>query len=75
MMSIILNDTEKLIWTLLFSKITVFQIDIEQYCVIENRSEFREQVRTALKRSKISILDDIIIHKEEKIVWKIEIRR
>ena len=74
-MAINLTKREKLILSLLFSKKPEFNINIEEYCNIENRSDFREEIRTALKRGNISITDDKIIHLEEKIIWKITIKQ
>lgn len=70
-----LNKKENLIYLLLFSKKLEFNINIEEYCNTESRSDFREDVRNAIKRGNVFIVDDTIIHTEEKIIWKIILKR
>jgi len=70
-----LNKKEELISVLLFSRKTEFKITIEEYCSIDKRSDFKEEIRTVLKRGNITILEDTIIHTDEKIIWKIIIKR
>jgi len=74
-MTLVLSKKELLITALLFSKKCEFDINIEEYCDIDGRSEFRDEIRTAIKRGGITIIEDRIIHKEEKIIWKIEITK
>ena len=74
-MSEALSKKEKLIASLLFSDKCNYDINIEEYCDTEGRSEFREEIRSAIKRGGITIVEDRIIHKEEKIMWKIEIKK
>lgn len=74
-MSEALTKKENLIASLLFSSKCIYNINIEEYCDIESRSEFREEIRNAIKRGGITIVEDRIIHKEEKIIWKIEIKK
>jgi hypothetical protein len=70
-----LTKKEKLVWAILFSNLGEFDINIEEYSEIDNRSEFREEIRTIIKRGGITITEDRIIHKEEKIIWKILLKR
>jgi len=70
-----LTKKELLIASLLFSNKCDYDINIEQYCDIDGRSEFREEIRNAIKRGGITITEDRIIHKEEKIMWKIQIKK
>ena len=74
-MAVGLSKKEQLIASLLFSDKCNYDINIEEYSDIDGRSEFREEIRNAVKRGGITIVEDRIIHKEEKIMWKIEIKR
>jgi hypothetical protein len=74
-MSETLTKKEKLIASLLFADKYIYDINIEEYCNIDARSDFREEIRNAIKRGGITIVEDRIIHKEEKIIWKIEIKK
>lgn len=74
-MKINFNKREELIYSLLFKKNTEFNINIEEYCTVEERSDFREEIRVALKRGNINIIDDTIVHTEEKIIWKLILKR
>ena len=72
----VLTDSEQLIYELLFSKKTIFPIDLQEYCEFyEQRSKFRDHIRTILKRGGVIILDDRIIHTNETVIWKIELRK
>lgn len=74
-MALALTKKELLIASLLFSNKCDYDINIEEYCDIDGRSEFREEIRNAIKRGGITIAEDRIIHREEKIMWKIEIKK
>lgn len=74
-MTLALSKKEMLIAALLFSKKCEFDINIEEYCDIDGRSEFRDEIRSAIRKGGITIVEDRIIHKEEKIIWKIEINK
>ena len=70
-----LNKKQVLIASLLFDDKRIYDINIEEYCDIEHRSDFREEIRRAVKLGGVSIVEDRIIHREEKIIWKIEITK
>jgi len=74
-MDTVLSKKEQLIVSLLFSNKIVYDINIEEYSQAECRSDFRDEIRTILKRSGIVITEDRIVHKDEKIIWKIEIKK
>lgn len=74
-MALALTKKELLIAALLFSNKCEYDINIEEYCDTDSRSEFREEVRNAIKRGGLTIVEDRIIHREEKIIWKIEIKK
>lgn len=74
-MTIELTHKEELIYYILFSTNCVFDINIEQYCDTKNRSKFREEIRIAIKRGGLNITEDRIIHKDNIVIWKIEINK
>lgn len=74
-MTTALNKKEKLLWMLLYSNKFFYEINIEEYCNTENRADFRDEIRNAVKRGGVTIVEDRIIHREENVIWKIEIRR
>lgn len=74
-MAIALNKKEKLLWMLFYSNNFFYEINIEDYCNTENRADFRDEIRCALKRGGVAIVEDRIVHREDCIIWKIEIRR
>ena len=69
-----LTIKEELIHYILFSEINVFDINIEKYCDTKTRSKFREEIRLAIKRGGLNITEDRIIHKDNVVIWKIEIK-
>lgn len=74
-MGLKLDKKEKLIWALLFSDRTEFEINIQDYCTADGRAAFREEIRNIIKTSNIVISDDRIIHADVKVIWKLEIKR
>lgn len=73
---IVLTDNEQLIYDLIFSSDTIFFIDLQKYCeYYEERTYFRDYIRSIMKRTKIIINDDRIIHTNETVYWKLEIDR
>jgi hypothetical protein len=74
-MKIVLDRREKLIYAILFSTKIDFEINIEDYCNVDDRSTFREEIRKIVKKGAISITEDRIIHKDEVVIWKLKIKR
>ena len=73
---VILTDNEQLIYDLIFSSDTIFFIDLQKYCeYYEERTYFRDYIRSIMKRCKIIINDDRIIHTNETVIWKLELDR
>lgn len=70
-----LDNKEKLIYNLFFSDETIFHIDLNIFCAYDTRAKFREEIRTILKRGKLTIIDDRHYNTENTVLWKIEIRR
>lgn len=69
-----LTLNEKLVWNFLFSDKNEYEINIELYCINGERSNFREKMRNIIKKGGKSILEDRVIHYEDKIIWKLEIK-
>jgi len=70
-----LNKKDRLIWILLFSEATVHEIDLALYVTkMEDRADFREEMREAVKKSGRTIVEDRIFHKDDKTIWKLEVK-
>lgn len=69
------SGKDQLIYDLLFSTQSIYNIDLQHYCNFDNRSKFREEIRIIIKRSGLRIIDDRIIHTNAKIIWKIELKK
>lgn len=69
-----LSNKERLIWLLLFDDVKYYELDLSLYCKVENRASFREEIREVIKKGSKSLVEDRIIHREEKTIWKIEIK-
>lgn len=74
MCSIDLNKTEKLIFSLLFNDKIEYEIDLSIYTDLNKRTEFRENIRNIIKLGEKEIYEDRIIHREDNVIWKIEIK-
>lgn len=70
-----IKDKDSMIFDFLFSTIAVFHIDLQKYCTFKTRPIFRDEIRSIIKRGGVSIVDDRIIHTNETVIWKIEVRR
>ncbi len=64
-----------MIFSLLFSTKVDFEIDIQDFCRTDARSEFKEKIRTILKKGGISISEDRIIHRDDAVIWKLTLKR
>lgn len=70
-----LNKRDKLIWTLLFSEIIIHEIDIDLYVIkARDRANFREEIREAIIKGGKTITEDRILHKDDKTIWKLEVK-
>lgn len=72
---IILNDYELLIHKLLFNKHNIYDIDLDIYTTLHNKTQFRDDIRNILKQCKINIIDDRINYVEDKTIWRLEIKK
>lgn len=69
------NDVEKLIYDIIYLQKRIFNIYLEKYCSFENRALFRDELRTIIYRGGLKILDDRIIHTNETVIWKLELKQ
>lgn len=69
-----LSNKERLIWLILFDDEKHYELDLTLYCKVENRAIFRNEIREIVKKGNKVIVEDRIIHKEEKTIWKIELK-
>lgn len=69
------NINEQLIYDILFSKKKVFLIKLDDFCIFEERTKFKTHIRKICKKGKVKILDDRIIHADEYVCWKLEIKK
>ena len=74
-MKIVLNKKEKMIFSLLFSTKVDFEINIQDFCHTDARSEFREEIRKIIKKSAIEISEDRIMHRDDAVIWKLTLKR
>jgi len=69
-----LNLEEKLIYNILFTSKSDYEITLELYCINETKSSFRDKIRNIIKKGNKSITEDRIINTENKTVWRIIIK-
>ena len=69
-----LNKIESLIHLLLFNDTEEYEIDLSKYIDLTKRTEFREEMRKIVSLGGKQLTDDRIIHREDKTIWKIEIK-
>lgn len=74
-MKIVLDKKEKLVFSLLFSTKVDFEINMQEFCHADARSEFKEEIRNIVKKGSLSIVDDRVMHRDDSIIWKLKIKR
>ncbi len=72
---VMLSDREKMLFDFLFSEQSIFYIDLNKHTVLEYRPKYRDEIRTIIKRGGLEIIDDRIIHTDDTVIWKIEIKK
>lgn len=70
-----LTTYEVMLFELLFGESNVQHIKFDDFCEFGERLNFKEKVRSICKKGNVKILDDRIIHTEESIIWKLEVKR
>lgn len=69
-----MTSKEQLIFAILFSDVTDYEVDIDRFCSPSERPVFREEIRNAIKKGNMTITEDRIIHKEHLTLWKLDVR-
>jgi hypothetical protein len=71
-----MNQKEELIFNLIFSKNTDFEIYIEEYIInIYEYDIFVDEIRYILLKSKVMLVKDTIIADDKSIIWKIKVKK
>jgi hypothetical protein len=67
---------EDLIYDLIFSDKSTFNIDISEYISdIYSYTEFIEEVKKILKKSKVKILKSSIIRDSKTVIWELKVKK
>jgi hypothetical protein len=67
---------EQLLYDLIFSKKEDFIIDISDYIEnIYNHKEFVDEIKSILKKSKVTIIDSDVILDLKTATWKIKVKK
>jgi hypothetical protein len=67
---------EDLIYDLIFSEKSTFNIDISEYISdIYSYTEFIEEVKKILKKSKVKILKSSIIRDSKTVIWELKVKK
>jgi hypothetical protein len=71
-----MKDREALIYDLIFSEKTDYEINVAEYIVdIYKYDYFISDIKKILKKSKVSILSDKIDLEPKKVMWKIKVKK
>ena len=71
-----MNNKDELLYDLIFSKEDYFVIDISNYINdIYEHKEFTDDIRSILKKSKVTIVKSDLILDSKTATWKIKIRK
>ncbi len=70
------RDRDDLIIDLIFSKETDYVIDIGDYIQdIYNFDEFVSEIKTILKRSRVSIVKNSVDVNNKTVMWKLKVKK
>jgi len=71
-----LRDKDELIYDLIFSETTVYEIHVEQYIVdIYKYDRFIDNVKEILRKSKVDIVKEKINVEANSVVWRIVVSK
>lgn len=71
-----LKNRDELIYDLIFSETTEYEIHIEEYIDdIYKYDRFVDETKEILKKSKVDILKEKIIVDTNSVVWKIKVSK
>lgn len=69
-------EKEQLLYDLIFSKKEDFIIDISDYIEnIYNHKEFVDEIKSILKKSKVTIVNSDVILDLKTATWKIKVKK
>lgn len=66
---------EQLIYDLIFGEKTEFAIDIGEFVSIHDYDDFVNEIKTILRKSKVSIAKSSIDVDSETITWKLKVKK
>jgi hypothetical protein len=71
-----LKKSEELIYDLIFSDTTEYEIHVEEYINdIYKYDRFIEDTKEILKKSKVDILNEKIIVESTSVIWRIKVSK
>jgi hypothetical protein len=71
-----LNSKDELVYDLIFSETTDYEIDIAQYIEdIYKYDRFIDDVKLILKKSKVSIVKEKISIDSNSVIWDIKVKK
>lgn len=71
-----MRTKEDLIYDLIFSENTDYEINVEEYISdIYKYDRFIDETKDVLKKSKVSIVKEKIVVDMDSVVWKIKVKK
>ncbi len=71
-----MRKEDQLIYDLIFSEKCDFKIDISDYVDdIYEYSEFVSKIKSILKKSKVMIIENLIIRDSKTVIWNLKVRK
>ncbi len=71
-----MKSEDDLIYDLIFSEKSTFNIDISEYIVdIYKYEDFVDHLRNILKKSKVKILKSSVIVDSKTVVWDLKVKK
>lgn len=71
-----MKSEDDLIYDLIFSEKSTFNIDISEYIVdIYEYEDFVDHLRNILKKSKVKILKSSVIVDSKTVVWDLKVKK
>lgn len=71
-----MNREERLIYNLIFSNESIFDIDISDYITdIYNYEDFVSQIKNILKKSKVKIVKSSLILDSKTVKWNLKVKK
>jgi hypothetical protein len=71
-----MKDKEKLIYDLIFSENSDYNINISEYIEdIYKYDKFIEDIKNVLRKSKVSVIKETIDLEKENVFWNLKVRK